>query len=367
MSASTEPGRRVAWVSRLARLEPVAFSRWDAVHAALSVAIPTAIGAAIGHGADASLIALGALPAITGDRTGPYRSRARSILLTIATGVVGFHAGMLIHDVGLTHPWLAHVLLQLAILLLSFAGTFGNVASAATLQGAIYLLVGWGLALPPPEWRAPLLLAAGGVFSVLLMAIHWLRHPGAAERDAVAAIYQQLANVLDASGTPRVRLARRSLENAIAAACDTLLTARASTASGRDLLERRAAQVLAAEPMTSAVIALAQGGNPCPHRSGVHCMASLEASRVTAPSTSKRPPPWRATITRHRWPPRCTAPNPCSAAPCGPSRRRWRRWHGIRHGQSRILAGCPSGRGPTFGAICCASVCACSPPSYASP
>ncbi|ANC46788.1 FUSC family protein [Pandoraea pnomenusa] len=264
MSASTEPGRRVAWVSRLARLEPVAFSRWDAVHAALSVAIPTAIGAAIGHGADASLIALGALPAITGDRTGPYRSRARSILLTIATGVVGFHAGMLIHDVGLTHPWLAHVLLQLAILLLSFAGTFGNVASAATLQGAIYLLVGWGLALPPPEWRAPLLLAAGGVFSVLLMAIHWLRHPGAAERDAVAAIYQQLANVLDASGTPRVRLARRSLENAIAAACDTLLTARASTASGRDLLERRAAQVLAAEPMTSAVIALAQGGQPVP-------------------------------------------------------------------------------------------------------
>lgn len=264
MPMTPEPGRRVAWMSRLARLEPVAFSRWDAVHAGLSVAVPTAIGAAIGHGADASLFALGALPVITGDRTGPYRARARSILLTVATGVVGFFAGMLIHDVGVSSPWLAHVLLQVAILLFSFIGTFGNVASAATLQGAVYLIVGWGLALPPPEWRAPLLLAAGGIFSVLLMAVHWLRHPGAAERDAVAAIYQQLANVLDASGTPRVRLARRSLENAIAAAYDTLLTARASTASGWDVLERRAAQILAAEPITSAVIGLAQGGQPLP-------------------------------------------------------------------------------------------------------
>jgi uncharacterized membrane protein YccC len=251
-------------MSRLARLEPVAFSRWDAIHAALSVALPAAIGAAIGHGADASLIALGALPVITGDRTGPYRARARSILLTVATGVVGFHAGMLIQDVGVANPWLAHVLLQVAILLFSFIGTFGNVASAATLQGAVYLIVGWGLALPPPQWQAPLLLAAGGVFSVMLMAIHWLRHPGAAERDAVAAIYQQLANVLDASGTPRVTLARRSLENAIAAAYDTLLTARASTASGWDVLERRAAQILAAEPITSAVIGLVQGGQPLP-------------------------------------------------------------------------------------------------------
>ncbi|VVE12592.1 FUSC family protein [Pandoraea terrigena] len=251
-------------MSRLVRLEPVAFSRWDAVHAALCVAVPTAIGAAIGQGADASLIALGALPAITGDRTGPYRARARSILLTVATGVAGFYAGMLIHDIGVSHPWAAHGLLQVAILLLSFIGTFGNVASAATLQGAVYLIVGWGLALPPPEWRAPLLLAAGGVFGVLLMAVHWLRHPGAAERDAVAAIYQQLANVLDASGTPRVRLARRSLENAIAAAYDTLLTARASTAGGWEVLERRAAQVLAAEPITSAVIALIQGGQPLP-------------------------------------------------------------------------------------------------------
>lgn len=161
MPTTPEPGRRVAWISRLARLEPVAFSRWDALHAALSVAIPTVVGVAIGQGANASLFALGALPAITGDRTGPYRARARSILLTVATGVAGFYAGMLIHNVGLQSHWLAHVLLQVAILLLSFIGTFGNVASAATLQGAVYLIVGWGLALPPPEWRAPLLLAAG--------------------------------------------------------------------------------------------------------------------------------------------------------------------------------------------------------------
>ena len=79
MSASTEPGRRVAWVSRLARLEPVAFSRWDAVHAALSVAIPTAIGAAIGHGADASLIALGALPAGRDPDTAPYNHSGRAV------------------------------------------------------------------------------------------------------------------------------------------------------------------------------------------------------------------------------------------------------------------------------------------------
>lgn len=264
MTSTPDLGRRVAWVSRLTRLEPVAFSRWDAVHAALSVAVPTAVGAALGHGADASVVALGALPAITGDRTGPYRARARSILITILTGGAGFYAGMLIHDVGVAHPWLAHVLLQIAVLLLSFLGTFGNVASAATLQGAVYLIVGWGLALPPPEWRAPLLLAAGGLFSMLLMAVHWLRHPGAAERDAVAAIYQQLANVLDASGTPRARLARRSLENAIAAAYDTLLSASASTTNGWDILERRAAQILAAEPITAAVIGLAQSGQPVP-------------------------------------------------------------------------------------------------------
>lgn len=256
--------RRVAWLSRLARLEPVAFSRWDALHAALSVALPAAIGALTGQGANASLIALGALPAITGDRTGPYRARARSILLTIATGVIGFQVGTLLHGIAIDHPWLAHVLLQAVVLLLSFLGTFGTVASAATLQGAVYVIVGWGLALPPPAWHAPVLLATGGVFSVSLMALHWLRHPGAAERDAVAAIYQQLANVLEGSGTPRVRLARRALETAIATAYDTLLTARASTGTGRNTLERRAAQVLAAEPITGAVTELAQAGRTLP-------------------------------------------------------------------------------------------------------
>ncbi|NMU94015.1 FUSC family protein, partial [Achromobacter ruhlandii] len=88
------------WLMSLAHMEPSPVSRWVALRAALAIGLPTAAGLALDQSAAAALVALGALPAITGDNGGPYRNRALSIGSTVFGGALGYFLGTLLSGHG---------------------------------------------------------------------------------------------------------------------------------------------------------------------------------------------------------------------------------------------------------------------------
>ena len=150
--------------------------------------------------AAAALVSLGALPAITGDNGGPYRNRALSIGSTVFGGALGYLLGNLISGHGL---WTAGAM-TLLVLAASLVGTFNNIAAVATLQFAVYVIVGASLTSTLPPWLPSVLVGAGGLFGLALTLTGWVVNPIAPDRAAVAMAYRKLAAMFRPSA-PRGR------------------------------------------------------------------------------------------------------------------------------------------------------------------
>ncbi|CUI37514.1 Inner membrane protein yccS [Achromobacter xylosoxidans] len=248
------------WLMSLAHMEPSPVSRWVALRAALAIGLPTAAGLALDQSAAAALVALGALPAITGDNGGPYRNRALSIGSTVFGGALGYLLGSLLSGHGL----LSAAAMTLLVLAASLVGTFNNIAAVATLQFATYVIVGASLTSPLPPWLPPALVGAGGLFGLALTLLGWVVNPIAPERAAVALAYRKLAAMFAAIGTSRIMTARRDMEAAMAGAYDTVLAARRRAAGPSPRLARLAAQLQACTPLSDAALALARAGRVLP-------------------------------------------------------------------------------------------------------
>ncbi|WZB75535.1 FUSC family protein [Achromobacter insuavis] len=217
------------WLMSLAHMEPSPVSRWVALRAALAIGLPTAAGLLLDQSAAAALVALGALPAITGDNGGPYRNRALSIGSTVFGGALGYFLGTLLAGHGL----FSIAGMTVLVLIASLIGTFNNIAAVATLQFATYVIVGASLTSPLPPWLPSVLVGAGGLFGLALTLLGWVVNPTAPERAAVALAYRKLAAMYAAIGTSRIMTARRDMEAAMATAYDTLLAARRRAAGPR--------------------------------------------------------------------------------------------------------------------------------------
>ncbi|WP_313691424.1 FUSC family protein [Achromobacter mucicolens] len=248
------------WLMSLAHMEPSPVNPWVMLRAALAIGLPTAVGMALDQGAAAALVALGALPAITGDNGGPYRNRALSIGSTVFGGALGYLLGNLIAGHGL---WTSAAMMVL-VLAASLVGTFNNIAAVATLQFATYVIVGSSLTSTLPAWMPPVLVGAGGLFGLALTLSGWVVNPIAPERAAVAQAYRKLAAMFAAIGTSRVMVARRDMEAAMTAAYDTVLAARGRSAGPTPRLARLAAQLQACTPLTNAALTLARAGRVLP-------------------------------------------------------------------------------------------------------
>ncbi|MGY6269261.1 FUSC family protein [Achromobacter denitrificans] len=248
------------WLMSLAHMEPSPVSRWVALRAALAIGLPAAAGLALDQSAAAALVSLGALPAITGDNGGPYRNRALSIGSTVFGGALGYLLGDLVSGHGL---WSAAAM-TLLVLAASLVGTFNNIAAVATLQFAVYVIVGSSLTSSLPPWLPSVLVGAGGLFGLALTLSGWMVNPIAPERAAVAMAYRKLAAMFAAIGTSRTMAARRDMEAAMATAYDTVLAARGRAAGPSARLARLAAQLQACTPLTNAALALARAGRVLP-------------------------------------------------------------------------------------------------------
>jgi len=248
------------WLMSLAHMEPAPVSRAAAVRAALAIGLPSAAGLALDQSAAAALVALGALPSITGDNGGPYRNRAVSIGCTVLGGMLGYVLGALLYGQG----WAGGVAMIALVLAASLIGTLNNIAAVATLQFATYVIVGSSLPTALPPWMPALLVGAGGLFGLALTLAGWIVHPTAPERAAVALAYRKLAAMYAAIGTSRTMMARRDMETAMASAYDAVLAARRRAAGPSPRLSRLAAQLQACTPLSNAALALARAGRVLP-------------------------------------------------------------------------------------------------------
>ncbi|MFF4544388.1 FUSC family protein [Streptomyces sp. NPDC001406] len=247
--------------------------------------------------------AIAAMLAGVNDRPGSRRAAVRWLGVPALAGaaglLVGTYAGQHVGAVPLTL-----VLTGLGFLAGGMSA-IGPVASGAGTQLLVASAVGAGMPLPEPGWqRALAFLAGAGWLIVLRLA---LPTPGAmagdyrfdGERDAVARVYDAVAELLDAVGTEAAIARRAALTGALDHAQDALAGPRLRRYAGSAAERRLHAQYAAALPLAEAATALAWVGEVVDERAVEgprRLAAAVRGNRGTGPlpAPSRSAPALRA-------------------------------------------------------------------------
>ncbi|MBB3663184.1 MULTISPECIES: FUSC family protein [Prauserella salsuginis group] len=249
------------WLAHLLRTNPAPVPWSGAARAAVTFAVPIAVGYLLGAPATGALVSAGVLPVVTGDVAGPYRYRAKRLGGTVLAAIAGFGIGL----VSGADPWLSHptVVAVAAVSALISAG--GNNASFAALQLFVFVTLGTGQAEAGADVGVALLcIVTGGVWGLLVALSGWPVRGTSPERTAVAQVYIELAAMHSAPDDATSLTARAQLTTAMNTAYDRLLTAR-SWLSGRDATYRRLLNLLSATtPAVEASVAMVNAGQRAP-------------------------------------------------------------------------------------------------------
>ena len=214
--------------------------------------------------------AIAAMLAGINDRPGSRRGSVRRLGVPAVVGAVGLFVGTVAGD------RLGAVALTVLFAGLGlFAGgisAVGPVASAAGTQLLVAAAIGAGMPLPESGWERAVAYLGGALWLVLLRLV--LPTPGSlvgdfrfdGERDAVAGVYDAVAELLDAVGTDRATARRAALTAALDHAQDALTGPRLRRYASSSAERRLHAQYAAALPLGEAATALAWAGEPVPAR-----------------------------------------------------------------------------------------------------
>lgn len=208
--------------------------------------------------------AIAAMLAGINDRPGSRRVSVKRLGVPALAGavgmVVGTYAGDQVGAVSLT------VLLTLVGLVAGSISAIGPVASGCSTQVLVASAIGAGMPLPDAGWQRALayLVGAGWLLALRLA----LPTPGGTvgdfrfdgERDAVAAVYDAVAALLDAAGTQEATSRRVALTAALDHAQDALAGPRLRRYASSAAERRLHAQYAAALPLAEAATALAWAG-----------------------------------------------------------------------------------------------------------
>ncbi|WP_406091270.1 FUSC family protein [Streptomyces sp. NBC_01013] len=270
--ADTTRSRRhaPAWLTHVLRLRRAPVPRMAMVRGALCAGPLLGAGIAVGQPGPGVLAALGAMLAGVNDRPGTRRKGLVHIGLPASAGSLGLLVGALVADT--TGRWAAVPVLFLVGWVSGALSARGAVWSAAALQMLVATTIGMGMPLAGPAWLKALCFLSGAGWLVVLRLL--LRAPrslsatrGGGEREAVAAVFDALADALSTLGGPGAPSARRALVAAQQQADEALRLMRLLPWPRRDggadrgLTERFAAGVALSE----ASIALLWEGRPVPH------------------------------------------------------------------------------------------------------
>ncbi|WP_055603128.1 FUSC family protein [Streptomyces aureus] len=222
---------------------------WAAVgRAAVALSAPLAVGLAAGQPAYGALVSMGALSGVIGDTADAYRMRILNIAVPQLFGAVGVTLGTLVFG----HGWVAVAVLTLVALVSGMISSIGAVASVSGLLLLLNAVVGAGLPMPDPWWKAPLLLGLGGLFVLALTLLGWPFRRAAPERSAVAATYRSVAELYEATGTPAYDEKRQAVTASLNQSYDLVLARRARQHGRAPNLVRLLAQLNVAVPLVEA-------------------------------------------------------------------------------------------------------------------
>lgn len=225
---------------------------WAAVvRASVALAAPLAVGLAAGRPAYGALVAMGALSGVIGDTADAYRMRIFNIAVPQCFGAVGVMLGTLVYGDG----WAAVAALTLVALVSGMISTIGAVASVSGLLLLLNSVVGAGLPMPGPWWKAPLLLSLGGLFVLVLALLGWPLRARTPERTAVAETYRAAAGLLAAAGTPAYGDRRQGVTASLNASYDLILARRAHYHGRSTAMVRLLAQLNVLVPLVEAAAA----------------------------------------------------------------------------------------------------------------
>jgi uncharacterized membrane protein YccC len=187
--------------------------------AAVCLATPLLVGLATNQRAYGTLVALGALWAVSQDGLDRWRNRAPRLLgVAIAGG-----PGLLIGALFVNHveaPWALVVLFGAVALIAGFIE-----ASLWATQGMYLLLgaiLGGGLGFTGRIWQSALCIVAGGLFVYLVASLTDRRSRRADQRLCLANGFVSIAQLLDAIGTEGLNHARSRSVVIIDAAQDVI-------------------------------------------------------------------------------------------------------------------------------------------------
>ncbi|MEU6355584.1 FUSC family protein, partial [Streptomyces sp. NPDC047072] len=237
---------------------------WSAVVRGALSAGPLLLAAVMAGRTSLGVVAaIAAMLAGINDRPGSRRASVRRIGVPAAAGAVGMFVGTYAGDrVGAVT---LSVLLTLVGLAAGSVSAIGPVASAAGTQLLVASAIGAGMPLPEAGWQRALAYLAGAVWLLGLRLV--LPTPGAiagdfrfdGEREAVARVYDAVADLLDAVGTGRATARRVALTAALDHAQDALTGPRLRRCASSAAERRLHAQYAAALPLGEAATALGMG------------------------------------------------------------------------------------------------------------
>ncbi|MEV6590491.1 FUSC family protein [Streptomyces acidicola] len=252
---------------------------WNAVVRGALAGGPLLLGAVLtGRTSVGVVAALGAMFAGINDRPGSRRASVKRIGVPALAGagglLVGTYAGEHAHAVVLT------LVLTLLGLLAGSVSAIGPVASGAGTQLLVAAAIGAGMPLPESGWERALAFAAGAGWLLTLRLVlptpgavagdarleFWLDFRFDGERDAVAKVYDAIAELLVATGTPEATGRRAALTAALDHAQDALAGPRLRRYASSATERRLHAQYAAALPLAEAATALAWAGDTVPGR-----------------------------------------------------------------------------------------------------
>ncbi|MEU7029237.1 FUSC family protein [Streptomyces sp. NPDC046275] len=222
---------------------------WPAVgRASIALAAPLAVGLATGQPAYGALVSMGALSGVIGDTADAYRMRFFNIAVPQLFGAVGVTLGTLVYGEG----WVAVAALTLVALVSGMISSIGAVASVSGLLLLLNAVVGAGLPMPQPWWKAPLLLGLGGVVVLVLTLLGWPLRGGAPERTAVAGTYRALAELFEAAGSDAYDEKRQAVTASLNQSYDLVLARRARQHGRAPTLVRLLAELNVLIPLLEA-------------------------------------------------------------------------------------------------------------------
>ncbi|MFF4092499.1 FUSC family protein [Streptomyces sp. NPDC001834] len=299
IQTETGNGRRrttpPTWLLSGLRPQSTAAVPWAAVvRASIALAVPLAVGFALGRPAYGALVSMGALSGVIGDTADAYRMRIINIAVPQLFGALGIMLGTLVYGTG----WVAVAALTLLGLVSGMMSTIGAVASVSGLLLLLNAVVGAGLPMPEPWWVAPLLLTVGGLFVLALTLLAWPLRGKLPERVTVAGTYLAVADLLAAAGGDAYEERRQAVTQSLNTSYDLILARRARYHGRSNAMVRLLAQLNVVIPLVEAAPAVHVRGIRLPDaipEAVRELAAAVEESRTGHPELSLPAPDSPAT------------------------------------------------------------------------